>query len=90
MNDQELFSHLTGDSENDRYQLKADVRELQQALDEANAKISSLETDVDSYRRLARCNQEEADALRRAAGVACDDTIGEGIAKVRELAKKSK
>lgn len=47
--------------------------------------LASAKTDAQEYKKLAACNREEADNLRKAAGVACDDTIGEGIQKVYEL-----
>lgn len=89
--DKELFSHIPSEAslEQQVYQLRADVRELHEIIRQKDAQISSLQTDVQSYRNLARVNQEEADALRRAAGVSCDDTIGEGIAKVAALREKA-
>lgn len=47
--------------------------------------LASAKTDAQEYKKLAACNREEADALRKAAGVACDDTISEGINKVYQL-----
>lgn len=88
--DSKLFAHLSGNQEADHYQLKADVRELHEQLAQAQARIASLQTDVSSYKALARCNREEADALRCAAGVSCDDTVGEGIEKVKALAARQK
>jgi hypothetical protein len=86
---EELFNHLTGDQEKDIYQLRADVRELTEMLAQANNKIESLKTDVSSFKQLSRTNRQEADALRRAAGVPCDDSVREGIERVKFLREKA-
>lgn len=83
--DAEIFNHLSGDAQNQVYQLKGDVRELRTLLAEAMKEGQKHKLDAQEFKKLANKNQEEADALRRAAGVSCDDTIGEGIAKVAAL-----